>query len=130
MEVGLIEQVNSLFEGQSPLSLEKMNIYDIPLFHGDTKENDQYFNTVTKEKYDWKRLEKEYQHKESSEEEVNMNMSERSFVHPVTKLVHPVPFEWEEDIVMKREQTRRRRQRQMEYESEIVLSSVPGTKYE
>ena len=107
-----------------------MNIYDIPLFHGDTKEHDQYFNTVTKEKYDWKRLEKEYQHKESSEEEVNMNMSERSFVHPVTKLVHPVPFEWEEDIVMKREQTRRRRQRQMEYESEIVLSSVPGTKYE
>ena len=123
--------MNSLFEGQSPLSLDKMNVYDIPLFHGDTKESEKYFNKASKEKYDWKRLAKEYQHTESAEEEMGMNqMSERSFVHPVTKLVHPVPFEWEEDIVMKREQTRRRRQRQMEYESEIVLSSVPGTKYE
>ena len=118
--------MNCLFEGESLLALDKTNTYDIPLFHGDAMDNDKHFNTVSNEKYDWRRLQKEYLHGEVEEETIKY--SERSFVHPVTKLVHPVPYEWEEDIQMNIEERKRERENQMDYESEIVLSSVSNTK--
>ena len=118
----VVDSVNALFEGEPSLKLEKSHVYDIPLFRGEGLDNDKHFYSASDEKYDWSRVDKELLLRE--EEESAPRVGERSFIHPVTKLVHPVPFEWEEDIVMEKEERQRKRQRQMELESEIVLSAV------
>ena len=118
----VVESVNALFEGEPSLRLEKDHVYDIPMFHGEGLDNDKHFYRSSEEEYDWSRVNKELLFRE--EEEEMPRVAERSFIHPATKLVHPVPFEWEEDIMMEKEERKRQRQRQMELESEIVLSAV------
>ena len=128
-----IEAANRLFipSPEAELALEKTNLYDIPLFHGDAVNTESEFSEVNQTKYDWKRIKKELLHMEEEEPvKDGLTAERRSFVHPVTGLTHPVPLEWEEDIRFAKTQQRLSKQAQMETERDVVLSSVPRTKYE
>ena len=128
-----IEAANRLFvpSPKAELALEKTNLYDIPLFHGEALNSEAEFKDVTQTKYDWKRIRKELLHIEEEEPvKDSLTAERRSFVHPVTGLTHPVPLEWEEDIHFAKTNQRLAKQAQLETERDMVLNSVPRTKYE
>ena len=87
-------------------------------------DNEKYFKTTTNETYDWKRVNEEVLFKKGEEEPRSNEKPKRSFVHPVTKTIHPVPYEWEEDIVMEKQERIRKRHKQMDLESDIVLNAT------
>ena len=127
-----IEAANRLFvpSPEAELALEKTNLYDIPLFHGEAL-NSAEFKEVNQTKYDWKRIKKELLHVEEEEPvKDGLTAERRSFVHPVTGLTHPVPLEWEEDIRFAKTKQRLAKQAHLETECDVVLNSVPRTKYE
>lgn len=128
-----IEKANRLFvpTPDAELALEKTNLYDIPLFHGEALNSESEFMEINKTKYDWKRIQKELLHIEEEEPvKDGLTAEKRSFVHPVTGLTHPVPLEWEEDIRLAKTERLLAREKQLETERDIILNNVPRTKYE
>ena len=113
--------------------MTKTHHYDIPIFHGDAfdKANDESFTEVPTSRYDWDRIHNELYHIQEETRKVDEIAQEsRSFVHPVTGLTHPVPMEWEEDMRMARKERGYHRRMQLEEERDVVLQSMPSTKYE
>lgn len=109
---------------KATLELEKTVHYDIPLFHGSCEDNDKHFEKFEDSKYDWERVNDELYHVKEVKKEEAIATKKRAFVHPATGLVHPVPLEWEEDMMMEKRRQKIRRQRQMKADSEVVLSSM------
>lgn len=126
-----VAAANELFApvAEAELSLSKTFHYDIPMFRGEAEGNEEAFTETNETRYDWKRIEREMYHLEGQREKDGLG-THRSFVHPVTGLTHPVPMEWEEDMRMARNQRRLQREEQMGRECEIILDSMPPTKYE
>ena len=109
---------------QGELFLEKTVHYDIPLFHGSCEDNDKHFERFGDSKFDWERVDRELLHVVEVKKEKPIATEARAFVHPATGLVHPVPLEWEEDMMMEKRRQKIRRQRQMKADSDVVLSSM------
>lgn len=113
---------------QIHFDLEKINHYDIPMFRGDCFENESFMKVVPEDEYDWDRVDLDTYH--ILPEENDILPKKRAFKHPVTGIMHVVPPEWMDDIRVAKEQKKRERERQIIYESELVLSNVPKAKYE
>ena len=98
------------------------------MFRGDCFENESFMKVVPEDEYDWDRVDLDTCH--ILPEENDILPKKRAFKHPVTGIMHVVPPEWMDDIRVAKEQKKRERERQIIYESELVLSNVPKAKYE
>ena len=178
----LIGQAKKFFEPvpNAQLELAKENIYEIPLFRGELREQEDDFLSFSDDKYDWNKVQseltqiirstetdteemirveerrkkdkkkKEKERKETSDEDEDdeedkekstteesltkssepIVFKKRAFIHPVSGLVHPVPFEWEEDLEMEKRRATIELDKKSKLDREIVLENVSPTKYE